>query len=612
MANESLGELDLKINIDWQKLNQTLDKVNSSIKKSSDKMKSVTKSSFSGLTSIASSVGGGLISIFTSVFSKIFQIIKKAMIAATVAIVAVVALSIKAAAKQEDALFALQTALSLTGDASEAVMNDFQKFASEIQKVTIHGDEETLALLAMHKQLGVNSKDLKKAAKWTIGLAAATGRSTETMTQYVALALKGEFSMLRRYIPALRETTNKTEQLAIVTKFAADGFKVAEGRALTTTGVLKQLWNVIGDVTEVMGEPLLSPIKKAGSALKDFLNTNTSGFKTRIKEISDAFTFKIDTEGIMPALKDLGKLLIDLIKVNTIAWAKSLGEILVPIFKGLAEILVEGIARLLPQKIAGFRVRYRTKGEKKEELKNMQNELKLIDKSKETIFLKGIQTFFNMHGASQFKGTYSQRGKSEFLAPIMEHDYTKLLAIELEKINEKEKKLKEEINFLTEDIKSDTGIWGDSFNKFLEHQKNALVETKKVLNEYTKNLKPEFVGPPYTRPPIYNPVEEKGMSSEFQKGLSGASTSFNKRRFQGFKSSGEAVSLTGQELFANKDLTVNKLIKGFSDIFRYNTKSVIGAIINLGTIISGQPSTLNKIKETFTGQPSLVELINEL
>jgi len=53
----------------------------------------------------------------------------------------------KAAMKQEDALFLLEAALRAAGEYSIKTMEKFEAFAASIQKATIYGDEEVLALM---------------------------------------------------------------------------------------------------------------------------------------------------------------------------------------------------------------------------------------------------------------------------------------------------------------------------------------------------------------------------------------------------------------------------------------------------------------------------------
>ena len=155
---------------------------------------------------------------------------------------------------QEKAEITLAAALKASGEYTDTLNKRYQEFASSIQKVTTYGDEQVLGLMALIKNLGVSTDKVEEATKMAIGLATATNRDVQSMAQYVALAMQGEFTMLRRYIPALRATSDATEQLKIVTEFAARGFKVAEETTTSYSDSLTQLRNLWSDLKEKLGD----------------------------------------------------------------------------------------------------------------------------------------------------------------------------------------------------------------------------------------------------------------------------------------------------------------------------------------------------------------------
>lgn len=219
------------------------------------------------------------------------------------AIAGALALATKAAMKQQDAQFLLAAALKISGEWTLALQHRFEAFAASVQQATIYGDEEVLQLMQLQKSLGVTSDKLEEAAKMSIGLATATGRDVRSMAMYIALAQQGEFTMLRRYIPALRSTTDATEQLRIITEFAAAGFKLAEERAKTGSGALRQMWNALGDVAEVIGGALLPGLTKTFKRIKEWAEDN----QKRIKEWAETWVEKIEI--VMSKFWDLIKLL---------------------------------------------------------------------------------------------------------------------------------------------------------------------------------------------------------------------------------------------------------------------------------------------------------------
>ncbi len=198
--------------------------------------------------------------------NKMVSISKKAFLG----LAAVMGLTSWAAIKQEKSEYMLAAALKATGEYTDEAFEKFKLFASSIQQVTVYGDEDTLMLMKLMKSLGVTSDKLEEATKMAIGMAAATDRDVKSMAMYIALAIQGETTMLRRYIPALKKCTDKTKELGIITKFAADGFKMARAEADITSGALKQMKNVLGDVAETIGKPFLDNIKKTAIKIKDW------------------------------------------------------------------------------------------------------------------------------------------------------------------------------------------------------------------------------------------------------------------------------------------------------------------------------------------------------
>jgi hypothetical protein len=166
-------------------------------------------------------------------------------------------------------------------------MRGFEAFASSIQQATVYGDEEVLSLMQLMKSLGVTSNKLEQATRMAIGLAAATGRDVRSMSMYIALAQQGEFTMLRRYIPALRATTDATEQLQIITEFAAAGFEIAKAKAETASGAIQQMKNAYSDVAEVIGDSFLPSMKIMSIRQKEFLEKNKSGLRSYLTLVAE-------------------------------------------------------------------------------------------------------------------------------------------------------------------------------------------------------------------------------------------------------------------------------------------------------------------------------------
>lgn len=203
----------------------------------------------------------------SSVIKHAFNLIKKLTLIA----VGITTVSVYKAMQQEKATVKLAAALKMVGQYSDATYKDLKNYAAALQKITTYGDETIIALMQLGLNLGVSADNIKEATKLTIGLAAGLDLDVKAMMKYVALAMQGEFTMLRRYIPALRNTEDELEQMKILQDAANKGFGVEmEYAAKTASGALRQIKNMLGDVAEKFGQVFLPAFIK----IRDYINEN--------------------------------------------------------------------------------------------------------------------------------------------------------------------------------------------------------------------------------------------------------------------------------------------------------------------------------------------------
>ncbi len=200
----------------------------------------------------------------------------------TAPIAAMGAASLAAFDKQAQAEAKLAAQVRANGKDVEATMASYKTFASELQAVTTVGDEATLGLMQMAESMG--AADVKGATQGAIALSKALGVDLQAALKMTALAQQGEYTMLNRYVPALRSASSETEKAAIVAKLYADGLKIAKAEAQTGLGPLKQLQNTLGDVSEEFGaiiaegiKPIVDWLKKA---VASFQGLSDKGKKT--------------------------------------------------------------------------------------------------------------------------------------------------------------------------------------------------------------------------------------------------------------------------------------------------------------------------------------------
>ena len=289
-------------------------------------------------------------------------------IAAAFSLVSMTKQFVGLAMAQQDAEIAMSSALKVTGEYTDQLNKKFQDFASSIQAVTTYGDEEVLKLMALQKNLGVSTNRLEEAAKMSIGLAAATGRNAESMAMYIALAEQGEYTMLNRYIPALRAAETDTEKLQVLTDFTARGFEVAKSKTETFSGAVKQTSNTFGDLKEKVGDFVVKnavaveavkvaddlfrewqeEVKKTADQFNRWAEINRDFIKLKVKEtliqIKDAGLSIWKVISYDPAILEFGL-------VGLLIWGKKGAVILGAL--GHAKTWVENLAAALGLASAG-------------------------------------------------------------------------------------------------------------------------------------------------------------------------------------------------------------------------------------------------------------------
>ena len=191
--------------------------------------------------------------------------------------------ALQAAARQEASDLMLAQALREVGDASASSLADMQAFAAGLQRVTTHGDEAVQELMALGIAYGnFSGEALKQATAAALGLARIYQMDLRTAMRYYALAQQGEFTMMQRYIPALRMATTLTEKLAILKVSAARGMDREKAAALGIAGAWTQAANAYGDFQEKLGKSLGPSITATLRAATGALQTDLSAWQREV------------------------------------------------------------------------------------------------------------------------------------------------------------------------------------------------------------------------------------------------------------------------------------------------------------------------------------------
>jgi len=185
----------------------------------------------------------------------------------TLPIVAALGYSVKAAAEAEAQTTKLVSALAKTGEATSRTVADFQRFAEELQSLTVYEDDAIIGMMAFAKNMGVPTAQLKEATVAAIGLADTYNIELNTAFRLVGLAATGNTMMFKRYGIVLKEAKDPVKKFAEVLKIGAAAFDISKAKARSTEGRIEQLKHAFGNLAEKVGAALLPHIKSFAETL---------------------------------------------------------------------------------------------------------------------------------------------------------------------------------------------------------------------------------------------------------------------------------------------------------------------------------------------------------
>ncbi len=177
----------------------------------------------------------------------------------TAPLTAFAAASIKAFDTQAKAEAKLMTALK----GNEAAFKSLTTQAQELQKVTIFGDEETMAAQSMLASMGLEEEAIKRLTPLIQDMATAKGMNLSAAADLVAKSVGSSTNALSRYGIQIEGAVGSTERLDSAVIALQGQFKgQAEAAAKAGAGGLKQLQNRFGDLMEQIGAMLIPVLNK--------------------------------------------------------------------------------------------------------------------------------------------------------------------------------------------------------------------------------------------------------------------------------------------------------------------------------------------------------------
>jgi F0F1-type ATP synthase membrane subunit c/vacuolar-type H+-ATPase subunit K len=257
-----------------------------------DLEKGDTKTAFSSVTKDAKKAGKKSGERFSEGFkSSLSSLTKIATLAGSIITGIITKESIEAAARQEDAINSLNSALQITNKFSEETSQSLQEYASSLQAITKFGDEAILETQALIQSLGnLDEKGLKRATAATLDLAAALRIDLNSAATLVGKAAAGEVGSFSRYGVSIKKAETNAETFAraldaLERKFGG----AAEKQINTFSGAVQQLSNTFGDLLEEIGF-IITESPELTKFIKQ-ANGFFQGLGKSVKEFAKDFSF---------------------------------------------------------------------------------------------------------------------------------------------------------------------------------------------------------------------------------------------------------------------------------------------------------------------------------
>lgn len=182
---------------------------------------------------------------------------------------AVLGLSAKAAAEEEQGIIKLSTALKNVGVNYDEVKDSLEGVITATQnKTAVADDAQREALGSLVTITGDYNRALK-LLPLTLDLARGKGMDFASAAQIIGRVSSGNTSILARYGIQLKEGASATEALGMLQKMYAGQ---AEAYGKSTAGAMENIKNKTSDLMETIGSTLLPIISAAANAIGKFID----------------------------------------------------------------------------------------------------------------------------------------------------------------------------------------------------------------------------------------------------------------------------------------------------------------------------------------------------
>ena len=158
--------------------------------------------------------------------------------------------------KEEKAILRLDAALRANGQNVDVWSKKLQAAAGKMELAVATDAEDIMDVMRLGLAMGGTADQAEDLSKQAMGLATAFDIDLNSAMKNVMLAQAGEFTMLSRYVPALRSAKTETEKWAIYQKAAAAGWEQANKQAQPFQRLMIDVVNLAKDFGRIFLEEL--------------------------------------------------------------------------------------------------------------------------------------------------------------------------------------------------------------------------------------------------------------------------------------------------------------------------------------------------------------------
>jgi hypothetical protein len=210
--------------------------------------------------------------------SKQMAIAGGVMVGAGVAITGALAMAMKAAAEEEAGIVRLSTAMGNMGIVYDEVSGSLEDWIDAQQQKTAIADSEQRDSLASLIRLTGDLTQAQDLLTLAMDVAVGTGKDLANATTLIQYAVGGNWGMLERYIPALKQAKDEEEKWMLLRELFAGQ---AEAFGATMEGQMQLLQHNIGDIKETIGAlvseqmaPLIATAQEWVVTVKQWVSEN--------------------------------------------------------------------------------------------------------------------------------------------------------------------------------------------------------------------------------------------------------------------------------------------------------------------------------------------------